>query len=64
MGIARNIKGASLNSKAKGKIRCKKIYERKKITGKGKNVAKVVDQTFIKLIWRLKDKSSENNHNY
>ena len=40
------------------------IWGKKNLTGKGKYMAKAVDQPLKKSAWRLKDKSSKINHNY
>lgn len=41
----------------------KKIYK-SNITKKGKYIVKVEDQALLKLLWKLKDKSSKHNYDY
>ena len=50
--------------KEKAITRNKIMYERKNITGKAEYIVKVVDQPLIKLVLRLKDKSSKISYNY
>lgn len=42
-------------------INNKKTHESRSLTGKGKHIIKVVDQSLIKQAWRVKDKISKTN---
>ena len=57
--IIRNVTETYLCEKEKATTSSMKITEGKNLTGKGKYIVKAVNQPCIKLVGRLKDKSSK-----
>ena len=56
------MKGTSSSEKEKATTRSKKIMKGKNFTGKSKHTGKIVAQSLIKPVWRLKHKSCKINY--
>lgn len=55
----KNVTGTSLSRQGKVTIYKQENYEKKNLHGKGKHVVKAVDKPLIKLLSKLKDKSTK-----